>query len=256
MIIERVLAPNPGPFTGDGTNTWLVDSDGDLVVIDPGPRIAGHLREIVRNIRGRPVSAVFVTHAHPDHAPLANPLGRELEVPVYGFGPGPDFEPDLLFSEGQSVLLGRSAWHVIHTPGHSEDHVCLLIGRILFTGDHIIGGSSVMVEAMAAYLDSLRRLQVLDLKRLHPGHGPVIDQPQQVIAWYLAHRLQREQEIIEAIRQGASNIESIVEVVYQNIDRALHPLAARSVLAHVEKLSEEGKARLIGEKVFPVDTGA
>lgn len=244
-----MLAPNPGPFTAEGTNSWVVDSGGELVVIDPGPAIAEHFEAIIREIGDRPVSAIVVTHTHPDHAPLANPLAREFSVAAYGFGPGPEFEPDLGLSDGDSLRFGQETWHVIHTPGHSEDHVCLLVGRILFTGDHIIGGSSVMVEAMTPYLDSLRRLQGLDLERLYPGHGPEIAQPQEVIAWYLAHRLQREAEIIEAIGKGASDVGSIVDMVYSNVDLALHPLAARSVLAHLKKLADDGRIRLEGERV-------
>jgi glyoxylase-like metal-dependent hydrolase (beta-lactamase superfamily II) len=247
--IAKVLAPNPGPFTAEGTNSWVVDSGGELVVIDPGPAIAEHFEAIIREIGDRPVSAIVVTHTHPDHAPLANPLAREFSVAAYGFGPGPEFEPDLCLSDGDSLRFGQETWHVIHTPGHSEDHVCLLVGRILFTGDHIIGGSSVMVEAMTPYLDSLRRLQGLDLERLYPGHGPEIAQPQEVIAWYLAHRLQREAEIIEAIGKGASDVGSIVDMVYSNVDLALHPLAARSVLAHLKKLADDGRIRLEGERV-------
>lgn len=244
-----MLAPNPSPFTAEGTNTWVVDCGGELVVIDPGPPIAEHFEAIIREIGDRPVGAVVVTHTHPDHAPLANPLSRELSVAAYGFGPGPEFEPDLRLSDGDFLRFGQETWRVIHTPGHSDDHVCLLVGRILFTGDHIIGGSSVMVEAMAPYLDSLRRLQGLDLERLYPGHGPEIAQPQEVITWYLAHRLQREAEIIDAIGNGASDLGSIVDVVYSNVDPALHPLAARSVLAHLKKLADDDKIRLDGERV-------
>lgn len=253
--VERVLAPNPSPFTGEGTNTWVVDSDGELVVIDPGPRIGSHHEAIVSKVADRRVSAVFVTHAHPDHAPLANPLAGELSVPVYGFRPGPDFEPDLRFSDGESIPLGRSTARVVHTPGHSDDHVCLLFGHVLFTGDHIVGGSSVMVETMVPYLESLRRLQRLDLERLYPGHGPEIDKPQEVISWYLAHRLQREQQIIDAVRIGATDISSLVRVVYRDVDPALHPLATRSVLAHLRKLDDEGVIRLEGDKVVLLDGG-
>jgi glyoxylase-like metal-dependent hydrolase (beta-lactamase superfamily II) len=139
------------------------------------------------------------------------------------------------------VTVGSAPLEVIHTPGHSDDHLCFLTGRILFTGDHIMGGSSVMVDDMASYLRSLRRLQDLDLDRLYPGHGPEIERPQEVISWYIAHRLQREQEILEAIAEGARGVDSIVESVYRSVDRALHPLAARSVAAHLRKLEAEGR---------------
>ena len=141
------------------------------------------------------------------------------------------------------VTVGETHLEVVYTPGHSDDHLCFLTGRILFTGDHIMGGSSVMVEDMGRYLRSLERLQTLELDRLYPGHGPEIDQPQEVISWYIAHRLQREQEILDAIDAGATGVDAIVEEVYRNVDRSLHPLAARSVAAHLRKLEEEGRIR-------------
>jgi glyoxylase-like metal-dependent hydrolase (beta-lactamase superfamily II) len=239
--IERVLAPNAGPFTASGTNTWLLESERDLVVIDPGPISGVHHDAIHAAIGQRSVTAVLVTHTHSDHAPLANPLARELEVPAYGYAAGPEFDPDLRLTEGSIVTLGSTALEVIHTPGHSDDHLCFLTGRILFTGDHIMGGSSVMVEDMGSYLRSLERLQDLDLERLYPGHGPEIEHPQEMISWYIAHRRQREQEILEAMAGGAVGVDSIVEIVYRNVDRALHPLAARSVAAHLRKLEQEGR---------------
>jgi len=239
--IERVLAPNAGPFTGPGTNTWLLESAGELIVIDPGPISDPHLEAIVAAVGQRSVASVLVTHSHSDHAPLANPLAREFEVPAYGYASGPDFDPDLRLTEGSTALVGDIALEVIHTPGHSDDHLCFLTGRILFTGDHIMGGSSVMVEDMGSYLRSLERLQHLELERLYPGHGPEIEQPQEIISWYIAHRLQREQEILEAIAGGAVGVDAIVETVYRDVDRSLHPLAARSVAAHLRKLEEEGR---------------
>lgn len=239
--IERVLAPNAGPFTGTGTNTWLLESNRTVAVIDPGPVSEVHFDAILTAVGQRSVNSVLVTHTHSDHAPLANPLARELQVPAYGHAAGPDFDPDLRLTEGSIVTVGSAPLEVIHTPGHSDDHLCFLTGRILFTGDHIMGGSSVMVEDMAAYLRSLTRLQDLELDRLYPGHGPEIERPQEVISWYIAHRLQREQEILEAIAAGAMGVNSIVESVYRGVDPALHPLAARSVAAHLRKLEAEGR---------------
>ena len=239
--IERVLAPNAGPFTGPGTNTWLLESAGEIVAIDPGPISDPHFDAIVAAIGQRSVAAVLVTHTHSDHAPLANPLARELGVAAYGYAAGPDFDPDLRLVDGSTVDVGEVALQVIHTPGHSDDHLCFLSGRIMFTGDHIMGGSSVMVEDMGDYLRSLEKLEGLELDRLYPGHGSEIEKPQEVISWYIAHRLQREQEIVDAIAGGADDVDAIVETVYWNVDPALHPLAARSVAAHLRKLKEEGR---------------
>ncbi len=251
MRIQRVLAPNPGPFTGPGTNTWLLESAGEVVVIDPGPVGDPHLEAIVAAVGKRQVGAVLVTHTHSDHAPLANPLARQLGVPAYGHASGPDFDPDLRLSEGSIVSVGEVALQVIHTPGHSDDHLCFLTGRILFTGDHIMGGSTVMVDDMGPYVRSLERLQKIELERLYPGHGEEMDHPQEVISWYIAHRMQREREILDAIRGGAMDVDAIVETVYREVDRSLHPLAARSVTAHLRKLEEDGAIRLEDGGVVP-----
>ena len=238
--IDRVLAPNPGPFTLTGTNTWIASVGNEAIVIDPGPRVADHETAIVRALDERSPLGILVTHNHEDHAPLANPLARQFDVPAYGHAPGPDFEPDLTLVEGDRLPLGEKDLVVLGTPGHSDDHVCFQIDRLLFSGDHIIGGSSVMVEDLARYLESLRRLRPLGLERIYPGHGPEIDNPEEVIDWYVAHRLQREREIVAAMESGATTVAEIVEVVYKEVDTSLHSLAAVSVAAHLRKLEEAG----------------
>ena len=240
LRIDRVLAPNPGPFTLTGTNTWIASVGREAIVIDPGPRLADHEAAIVQGLGERKPSAILVTHNHEDHAPLANPLARHFDVPAYGHTPGPDFEPDLSLVEGDRLPLGESELLVLATPGHSDDHLCFQIDRILFSGDHIMGGSSVMVEDLARYLGSLRRLRPLGLERIYPGHGLEIDKPDEVIDWYLAHRLQREREILAAMEAGARTVPEIVEVVYREVDPSLHSLAAVSVAAHLQKLEEAG----------------
>ena len=258
MRVERVLAPNPGPYTGPGTNSYLVSDSGEALVIDPGPIDWSHAEALVAAVGElRPV-AVLVTHTHSDHAPLANPLARALAVPAVGYRPGPDFDPDLLLADGDRLRVGARELEALHTPGHSEDHLCFRSGEVLFTGDHVMGGSSVMVDDVASYLRSLERLAGLQLSRLYPGHGPEIDRPREVISWYLEHRRQREAEILAAVRQGAATVGEVVEVVYAQVDPALHPLAARSVAAHLAKLAEEGAVRFSGgrgwgEAVEPVE---
>jgi glyoxylase-like metal-dependent hydrolase (beta-lactamase superfamily II) len=242
--VSRILAPNPGPFTGAGTNTYVLGSGGEALVIDPGPVDAGHRRAIGETIGNlRPV-AVLVTHTHSDHAPLANPLAEELAVAACGFADGPGFRTDRRLAEGDEVRLGSEALQALHTPGHSADHLCFRVGEALFTGDHILGGSSVTVEDMGAYLASLERLRDLPLRRIYPGHGPQIDQPAEVIDGYLRHRREREEQILAAVGGGAATVGAVVESVYQDVDPELHPLAARSVLAHLRKLSGEGRVDL------------
>jgi glyoxylase-like metal-dependent hydrolase (beta-lactamase superfamily II) len=253
MRIERILANNPGPFTGPGTNTWLLDDGaGTSVIIDPGPIDDTHLERVLERLRGRQAIAVVVTHTHPDHAPLANPLARELQVPAYGHSPGPGFDPDLLLADGSSLDVGKVRLVVIHTPGHADDHLCFRVGDVLFTGDHIMGGSSVMVEDMGRYLDSLTRLRGTGLRRLHPGHGDDMDDPDQVIDWYLAHRRQRHDQIFEAIVAGARSASEVLELVYADVDRSLYPLAARSVEAHLTLLRDQGRIALSPEREITV----
>lgn len=240
MRIDRVLAPNPGPFTGPGTNTWVVGDAQKVVVIDPGPRDSSHDEAIRRMIGDRRLTAVIVTHTHVDHAPLANPLAADIGVPALGHAPGPEFDPDERLTDGSVVPVAGGALVVLHTPGHADDHLCFRLGRVLFTGDHIMGGSSVMIDDLTAYLQSLERLKGETFDRLYPGHGPEIEEPAAVIDWYIAHRLQREQEILAAIEGGATSVDDVVEVVYAEVDSSLHPLAARSVTAHVKKLAAEG----------------
>jgi len=128
MRIERVLAPNPGPYTGSGTNTYVVAFDDFAVVIDPGPIIDIHLGAIEHAVGEATPVAVLVTHTHPDHAPAANPLARRLGVPALGFAPGPAFDPDGLLGDGDEVSIGAGRLRVVHTPGHTTDHVCYTRG--------------------------------------------------------------------------------------------------------------------------------
>jgi glyoxylase-like metal-dependent hydrolase (beta-lactamase superfamily II) len=167
-------------------------------------------------------------------------LASEFAVPAYGHARGPQFVPDVLLAEGDRLPIGQREMLVLATPGHSDDHLCFQLDRLLFSGDHVMGGSSVMVEDLSRYLESLRRLRPLRLDRIYPGHGAEIDNPTGVIDWYIAHRLQREQEIIAALESGASTVEEIVEIVYREVDPALHQLAAVSVAAHLRKLEEAG----------------
>lgn len=247
MKIERVLANNPGVFTGPGTNTWILDDGvGTVVIIDPGPVDTKHGRAIVERVGERSVAAVLVTHTHIDHAPLANPLASDLGVPAIGYAPGPHFAPDERLLDGATLEVGTLDVTVVHTPGHADDHLCFRAGNALFTGDHIMGGSSVMVDDMGPYLRSLEKLKGIGLERLHPGHGDEMERPDAVIDWYVAHRLQRHEQIYQAIVDGSSAVSDIVELVYSDVDSSLHPLAARSVVAHLTLLSDQGRITFDG----------
>jgi hydroxyacylglutathione hydrolase len=245
--VERILAPNPGPFTGPGTNTYLIISGSESLIIDPGPVDRSHQETILSALVDLQPLGILVTHTHEDHAPLANLLGDDLDIPVYGYAPGPGFKPDLVLADEDWVGIGSEEVQAVHTPGHSYDHLCFLVGDGLFTGDHIMGGSSVVVEDMSAYLASLRRLQTLQLGRLYPGHGLVMDDPAGIVASYIEHRLEREQQVLSAVKTGASTVMEIVRAVYTDVDPALHPLAAMSVHAHLVKLADDGLVRWNGD---------
>ncbi len=239
MTVSLVRAPNPSLLTGPGTNTWVVSSDSEAVVIDPGPIIDSHIGGIRSALLGLDTVAVLVTHGHPDHAPAANGLADALDVPALGFSPAPDFSPDRLVADGERIGFGSTEAECLATPGHTPDSVCYRIGDTLFTGDHIMGGSTVVVEDMAQYLSSLRRLHGIGLEALYPGHGPVVDDPDALISEYIAHRLEREEQILAAVARGAETVGDIVSVVYDDVDPALHPVAAMSVGAHLRKLRVE-----------------
>ncbi len=236
MKVETVLAPNPGIYTGPGTNTYLVTDRDEVAIIDPGPVIDRHRLAITDAIGDRTPVAVIATHTHSDHAPLANPLARHLGVPVYGNRPGPDFTPDVRLADGGVVSVGGVTIEAVHTPGHTADHLCFLLGDRLFTGDHIMGGSTVIMEDATAYLQSLYRVQDLDIHRIDPGHGPSMDDAGAVIAGYIEHRLAREREILDAIAEGASTVADVVDAVYAFVPIDLGPAATRQVIVQLNKL--------------------
>ena len=242
--VLRLRAPNPGLLTGPGTNTYVIVSEDECVIIDPGPIEETHraaIRDTVEEVDPR---AVIVTHTHSDHAPLANPLSAEFGVRCYGYASGPDFDPDRRLRDGDRIRFGRATVEVLYTPGHSNDHLSFLLGDTLFTGDHIMGGSTVVVEDMTSYLRSLERVRETDPARLMPGHGEPMDDPAGVVSEYLEHRMAREGQIIGAVRSGAETVGAVVRSVYGGIDPRLHPAAAVTVLAHLRKLDEEGAVDL------------
>lgn len=241
MNIVSVLAPNPGLFTGPGTNTYVVEADGEAAIIDPGPVIDAHQAAVIDVASASTVVGVFVTHTHPDHAPAANVVGETFDVPVYGFGPGPAFTPSHTLVDGAEVAVGNDHLMAIHTPGHTADHLCYRSGDVLFTGDHIMGGSTVVIEDAAAYMASLHKTAELGANTIYPGHGPVLPDAAGAIAEYIAHRTMREHQIVSALRHGAGTVGDLVEEVYAEVDPALHAAAAMQVIVQLRKLHDEGR---------------
>jgi glyoxylase-like metal-dependent hydrolase (beta-lactamase superfamily II) len=247
-MISLVRAPNPGPYTGPGTNTYVLASGGEALVLDPGPVIDSHELAIVDALDGAVPVGVVVTHTHPDHAPMANPLATRLGVPVYGYEQGPSFVPDVRIGDGARVTFGDRTLTAVHTPGHTRDHLCFLDGDTLFTGDHIMGGSTVIIEDAAAYLDSLYRVRDLGAARIEPGHGEAMDDAGAAIGHYIEHRLARERQIIAAVVGGASTVGEVVDAVYAEVPPGLRPAAVHQVRVQLAKLSGDGAVGFVDDR--------
>jgi glyoxylase-like metal-dependent hydrolase (beta-lactamase superfamily II) len=241
MLITRIVAGNPGPFTGAGTNTYVVISNDASVVIDPGPMIESHLAVIRAAVERTRVVGVLVTHHHLDHSPAANPLAEQYGVPSYGFGSYGGFQAISAVADGDRIHVGADMIEVLHTPGHTPDSLCFAAPDGLFTGDTIKAGTTVVVEDMSDYMATLQRLAALSPPRIFPGHGEVIDDPASVLAGYIAHRKMREAAIATALEAGGRlDIGGVVRAVYPELDEALIPLAMQSATAHLEKLVVDG----------------
>src|SRR5919206_3574023 len=248
-LVRRIVAPNPGPFTGPGTNTYLVGID-EVAVIDPGPDEAGHIDAIIGASMKERVRWVLLTHTHPDHAPGTTRLVKETGAEVLAFTKKPkdgDVVPDRVIGEGATIEGTEFGLEVLHTPGHAPDHLCFFLEeeRVLFTGDTVLDGSTAVINPpdgdMAAYLQSLERLRKRRLTRLCPGHGDVLDDPKAILSEYVAHRMERENQILEVLSAGPSKISELVAKIYVEVPAALHDMAGRSVLAHLQKLKAEGR---------------
>jgi glyoxylase-like metal-dependent hydrolase (beta-lactamase superfamily II) len=242
-MVRRVLAPNPGVMTGPGTNTYLVGID-EVAVIDPGIDDSGHLDAIV-GCGGDRIRWILCTHTHPDHSPGAAALKKRTGAEVLAFDSRDGLEVDSPIADGFRLEATEFRLRAVHTPGHASNHLCYLLEeeRLLFSGDHIMQGSTVVIAPpdgdMAAYLDSLVRIRGLRLRSIAPGHGFLIDDPSAVIDEYLAHRLEREQQVLDAVAAGDRTTAEIVTRLYVDLIDELVPRAKQSVHAHLRKLAAE-----------------
>ena len=259
--LQRLVAPNPGPLTGPGTNTYVAGRGPHYLVIDPGPADTRHLDRILAATNAR-ISHVLCTHSHPDHSPGAAALKALTQAVVLG-QPAPhddhqdeSYRPDATLAEGDVIEAPGARVRALHTPGHASNHVCLLFEPEgwLLTGDHLMSGSTVVIlppdGSMRLYLESLRRLRTLPLTALLPGHGAVMPDPLGEIDRVIAHRLQREGKVVNGLLQlgGAATLGELVPIVYADTPVALHPLARYSLLAHLQKLLEERRVAQDGER--------
>jgi len=278
-MLRRVVAENPSKFTYRGTGTYIIGT-GEVAVVDPGPMLDSHRDALHAALAGERVTAILVTHCHSDHSPLAAWLHEETGAPTYAFGPHPPadpddevedeelaeeitegvkveetldhaFEPDVRVADGEVAATGPG-WTVrgVHTPGHTSNHMCFTFEEegVLFPGDHVMGWSTTVVSPpdgdMAAYVDSLRKVAGRADRTYWPTHGPSIDSPQRYVDALVEHRLQREQQVLDAVRGGLVEIPAIVALLYRDVDEKLHKPAGRSVLSHLVKLVDEGSVRV------------
>lgn len=246
-LVRRVRADNAGPYTGPGTNTWIVGEEPVVVVIDPGPDDPRHLEAIESRLAGTPVAAVLVTHSHPDHLPLAERLAERHHAKIGKY-------PEL--GDGDVVRAGRVALTALHTPGHSPDHLAFWIpeDRAVFTGDLILGQGSTMITYpegdLAAYLASLDRLAALEPKLLFPGHWDPVRDPAEKIDAYRRHRLEREEQILAEVRREPGTADELTRRVYGpevGDDERLMFAATMTLQAHLKKLVDEGRIARDGE---------
>ena len=238
--IVRVLAPNPSVYTLEGTNTWIV-GDGPTIVVDPGPAIAAHLDE-VRAAAGD-VAHVLVTHDHEDHGEGAGALAERVGAPVWAWR----LDGAQRMKDGQTFGAGGVELTAVHTPGHSTDHVVFFDrgSRALFTGDAVLGRGTSFIDPpdgdLAKYLASLRRMLDLDAKTIHPGHGPIVLDATSRLHEYLAHRAEREEEVLVALRAGPHGVDGLVAEIYPDRSDEVRRLAVRTVTAQLLKLAAEGR---------------
>jgi glyoxylase-like metal-dependent hydrolase (beta-lactamase superfamily II) len=248
--VALVRAPNAGPMTLSGTNTWLVGEPA--WVVDPGPAGDGHPERVWAAAEERGgVAGIVLTHNHLDHSESVPVLRARSEAMVAaGVAPGraqfeepalPGLEPDIVLRDGDRV----GPFRVVATPGHAADHMSLQAGGVLFCGDTVLGEGSVFIPpgggSLAAYLDSLRALQRLELEALCPGHGPVVWEPEAKLREYLEHRLDRERRLVAALERGLRSTADLLDEVWDDAPAALRPAAALTLESHLEKLEREGR---------------
>jgi glyoxylase-like metal-dependent hydrolase (beta-lactamase superfamily II) len=244
-LVARVLAPNPSPMTLTGTNTYLVGR-AEVAVVDPGPDLPEHVEAIVHNLRvlGRPAVSL-VTHHHDDHLPAARRLRERLDVPIAGHPDLPHVDRPL--ADREELRLADARLRALHTPGHTWDHVCYLLEeeRAVFTGDLVAGTGSLVVGLGRGELAaSLRSLALLADERptmLFPGHGPVVLDAVAKLAEYVAHRAERDRQVLDALGDGIGTISGLVARIYVDIPPGLRSHAARNVQAHLFKLEDDGR---------------
>jgi len=251
--VRRLVAPNAGVMTGAGTNTYLL-GDEEVAVLDPGPAIPEHIDAILEAAADR-IRWIVCTHTHADHSPAWQAVAEATGAQVIGASPADDMFQDDTFRPANELqhdeVLSTSEFtlRAIHTPGHVSNHFCFFLEeeQMLFAGDHIMNGSTVVIIPpsgdMKDYIESLQLLLRYPLKLIAPGHGEMIEDSQAAVEWLVNHRLQRESKVITSLqRLGRSSLDDLVKVVYDDVDTSLHKMAELSLSAHLIKLQQENRA--------------
>lgn len=267
--VRRVIADNAGPFTYTGTGTYIIGK-GEVAVIDPGPKRDAHLEALLSALEGECVTHILITHTHSDHCGLAKKFAAAAGAPLYGFGAHPvrekkfdapdldegadrSYTPDIFMKDGD--VIEGSGWRLeaVHTPGHLSNHLCFALPeqKALFTGDHMMGWATTVVAPpdgdMTAYMESLDKLLARDDEIYFPTHGAPIQNPRRFTRAVKTHRLMRDAQIIDQIKQGRTRIKEIVPVMYADVDPRLHKAAALNVFAHLIRLTSLGLVECDGE---------
>jgi glyoxylase-like metal-dependent hydrolase (beta-lactamase superfamily II) len=273
-LVRRVLSRNPSNFTFTGTQTYLVGAGQDVAVIDPGPANDAHIEAIIAAIGPARVAAICCTHTHNDHSPAAAPLAARTGAPVIGCAPlalsdtGPRsdasfdaaYRPDRVLADGEPLSGGGWTLTAVATPGHTSNHLCFALEEsgALFTGDHVMGWSTTVIVPpdgdMAAYMRSLQTLHDREDRVYYPAHGPEITKTRQFVRGMIGHRRQRERQILNHLEAGTGRIEDMVARMYVGVDKALHPAAGRSVMAHLIDMERRGLVARCGNETWTILT--
>ncbi|MFL6858292.1 MAG: MBL fold metallo-hydrolase [Allosphingosinicella sp.] len=265
--VRRLLAPNPSPFTYTGTQTYVV-GEGAVAVIDPGPASDDHVAALLAALGDEKIAAILCTHTHRDHSPASRPLAAATGAPIIGCAPvdlaedhgpradeafDPDYRPDRVLADGETLASDGWTLRAVATPGHTSNHLCFALEGtgILFTGDHVMGWSTTVVAPpdgdMAAYMASLDLLLARDDRVYFPAHGPAVEDPRAHVGRLIDHRRERERQILARLEAEEGRIPAIVASLYAGLDPRLHGAAGRSVLAHLIDLQRRGLVRAKGE---------
>ncbi|MBX2869596.1 MAG: MBL fold metallo-hydrolase [Acidiferrobacterales bacterium] len=257
--IRRIVANNPGPFTGPGTGTYIVGA-GEVAVIDPGPMMPEHVDAMLKGLGDEHISHIIVTHTHTDHSPASRLLQQKTGAGIFAFGPhsekdagalegGVDreFQPDFIVADGEMIEGQDWLLEAIHTPGHCSNHLCFAMKSAdsLFCGDQLMAWATPVIlppdGSISEYIDSLERLAKRSESIYYPTHGLPIDQPQETIIAFIRHRLDRIDQVANALGGGLSTLSELREHIYHDIPSSLYAGAELSLLASLEYLEQQGK---------------